>query len=80
MSFCFSDLKVEVSQFSFFLFVDNIRNQYQEQKAEDEFNSEMKELTKDLHHLLSTKQVRGVYNPNENYLPVSFFSLLPFLL
>ena len=50
-------------------------NQYQEQKAEDDFNSEMKELTKDLHHLLSTKQVRGVYNPNENYLPVGYLFL-----
>jgi hypothetical protein len=48
-----------------------IFRQYQAQQAEKEFNKNLEALTKDLHHLVSTKQIRGVFNPDENFMEVS---------
>lgn len=44
--------------------------EYTQQKEQDDFNKDISELTSSLHHLLSTKQVPGIFNPNEKYKPV----------
>ena len=40
----------------------------EEREREEERDSEIHKLTEGLHHLVSTKQIRGVYNPPPQYL------------
>ena len=46
------------------------QQEYERKKKEEDFNKEVNKLTKGLHHLVSTKQIAGVFNPNENYMNV----------
>ena len=46
------------------------QQQYQEQKEQDDFNKDIIDLTNNLHHLVSTKSQRGIYNPNERFKEV----------
>lgn len=53
------------------------QTQYQEMKAEDDFNKDIKDLTGSLHHLMSTKQRPGIYNPNQRYKDIPTIRNVP---
>lgn len=44
--------------------------QYEIREAEVKKEKEFKHLSENLHHLVSTKHIRGVYNPHSAYLEV----------
>ena len=48
-------------------YADKLREE-EEEKAQIRKQEEFKELTENLHHLISTKHVPGVYNPRPNLL------------
>lgn len=41
---------------------------YEEMESTNKKESEFKKFASNLHHLLSTKQIRGIYNPNPNHM------------
>ena len=49
----------------------------EEREREEERDSEIHKLTEGLHHLVSTKQIRGVYNPPPQYLQMPTMGEVP---
>lgn len=50
---------------------------YEEQKFREDKDEEFRKYASNLNHLLSTKQIRGVFNPNPNYYEVPTMNNAP---
>jgi len=50
---------------------------YEEDKAQAEKEEAFRDLASNLHHLVSTKQIPGVYNPSQQFLEIPTMNNLP---
>jgi hypothetical protein len=67
-------VKVSISTTKLICF--NLLSQREELEAKETKEREFRALAENLHHLMSTKQIRGVFNPRAEYVNVRFLVIL----